>query len=227
MNLKKFFSNLIIASLVVNCSGLSIKEPFYNAPKERSLNPNWKIELLELGYYRDVNEDWWGKEFYITNFKITNKSNKYRFYNFCDKKLKKDNLIYILNRDPNAAREFDKDPSQFDTEEFYRGFPELQFWIKIDDSRKWPTSKYGNRFVFNPVKIEKDIPTFSAAMVGCHYGIPMSNDTGASSSTNGWFAPNESKTIKTVFSIPDGATFIKLFQENHYIGEIESKKVEK
>lgn len=207
----------ILAFLVVSCAGLETRKPFYKSNLEKNLNPNLKIELLELGYYRDVSGDWWGEKFYITTLKVTNTSDKYRWYGLCayDKKFTKDNLDFTIRNNFRAKIAYDSNPAQFDVEGFYKGYERFHLLLGPESVDAIPLNTYQDKPVFPVINFEGK-NYVSAAMTSCNFGIPMSRDTDRSSSAVGWLAPNDTRIIRTIFSVPARMKFEKIVQPNIY-----------
>ncbi len=211
---------IILAFTLVSCYSLKTRSPFYKSDTQKNLNPNLRVELLELGYYRDVAGDWWGEKFYITTLRVTNTSNKYRWYGLCayDKKFTKYNLDYTIRNNFKAKIAFDKSPESFDVEGFYNGYERFHLFLSPEDANAIPLNTYQDKPVFPVINFEGK-NYVSAAMVACNFGIPMSRDTDRSSASSGWLAPDESATIKTVFSVPARMKLEKIVQPKVFLAD--------
>ncbi|TGM12101.1 hypothetical protein EHQ81_13570 [Leptospira selangorensis] len=216
------FTIILLSALfaIIQCAGLAVKDPKYISNSPKSSDAELKIELADFGFYRKVNDDWWGEDFYIAKFRVENLSEKYKFYQVCDHKLGPRNLEYTLNEWTGVIREMYKtSPDKFDTAGFFKGFPEMKLVLEISDEQLAPTAIYSGKLVFPPLsKTNKKI--YGAAMVGCNFGVPMSRDTDSGKTSSGWISPKGSNTFKVIFSVPAGARFLRLEQQNVFTTDL-------
>ncbi|MCG9875898.1 MAG: hypothetical protein MH321_14065 [Leptospiraceae bacterium] len=202
---------------LINCGSLNTRDPFFQAEASQNLSSEFEIELVDLGLYRKINGDWWGEDFFVSTFLITNKTNLYKFYNLCDDKLEERNFKYTVGNQKNRDN-YAISPEKFDKAGFLKGYPEMKLIVEISDPNLWPTAKYGSKFVFPKIQNSKN--EFVAAMTACKYGVPMSRDTDRGSTSSGWIAPNQKETIKTIYSIPKGANLLRFEQEQYFKAQL-------
>ncbi|TGL64322.1 hypothetical protein [Leptospira sarikeiensis] len=204
--------------LLTSCMSLDIRAPYYRASNVKNDSKDWEIQLADFGLYRDVRGNWWGKDFYIAEIRVKNVSQKYKFYQVCNNKLKEFNFNYILSRNPNIKAAYQANPEQFDKEGFLQGFPQMKLIVEIPSAVNHPVSTYSGKPVFPNISGN----LFAAAMVACEFGTPMSRDTDRASTSSGWLSPGESTAFKVVYSIPNGAIFLKLDQTGYFSTDLTS-----
>ncbi len=213
----------LISNVLFQCASLQTQEPFFKAGQPLNLSADWTIELTDLGFYRKVEDDWWGEDFYVATFKISNQTEMYKFFNLCDDKLKESNFDYILKVRPELNNIYQSNPEKFDKVGFLNGKPEMKLVVEISDPVLWPTATYNKMAVFP--KLSQSKPEFAAAMTSCRYGIPMSRDTDRGRTSTGWVPPKGSSIVRTIYSIPKGSKFLRFEQQNYFNTNLE--KVEK
>ncbi|PKA15089.1 hypothetical protein [Leptospira haakeii] len=204
---------LVFLLSFLGCSSLSTKAPFYNSPAQKNSSTEWKLELVDLGFYRKVGEDWWGEDFYIATFKATNLMQKTSYFELCGSKLED----YYKSKKPEMSAD--------ELKSLIRRFSEMRLLVQIDDTSLWPKNVYGSKPVFPKIQNEPK-PIFAAAMTGCQYGIPMSRDTDKGRTGTERILPGESGTVKAIYSIPKGSKFIRFEQTNFYQGNLEPLNIQ-
>lgn len=198
MQLLKLLRIFLFTFFLFNC-GFSIKEPRFKSNSQQSLNPDWKIELIDLGFYRKVGQDWWGEDFYAVKMRITNLGFSPVSFDLCP-------IYYKYIANPGGAPKILLNQT---------GFTEFEFRVKVENPGKDITdSKYEGKQLFP--KVPKSDNLYKAAMVGCFYGVPMSRDTDDSTSSAKSLLKNQSDEIITIFSLPKGAVPVELFQNGYF-----------
>lgn len=199
------------------CKSLETQDPFFNSPKQENFTSDFKINLVELGFYRKVGNDWWGEDFYVVTLEVTNLTKNFRFFNICDDKLTEENLEWTAKRSA-FARYYETSPARFEKDDFLVGFPQMKLLVEISNPKQIPNATYAGKSVFP--KVSGNI--YAAAMTACRYGIPMSRDTDAGSTTTGWLAQNGGKGIvRAIYSVPAGAKLLKLDQPKVFTANLE------
>ncbi|TGL54049.1 hypothetical protein EHQ59_07590 [Leptospira kemamanensis] len=213
----KFISIFLLFLFMSQCRSLETKDPFFNSPSQENLSADFKINLVELGFYRKVGADWWGEDFYVANFEVTNLSKNFRFFNICDEKLPESYFEYSA-RKSNFGRHFETSPARFEKADFVSGFPDMKLLVEVSDPNNVANAMYAGKPVFP--KVNGNV--YAAAMTACHYGIPMSRDTDAGETTTGWIGQNGGKgTIRAIFSVPAGAKLLRFEQSKFYKANLE------
>ncbi|TGL87185.1 hypothetical protein EHQ68_11550 [Leptospira congkakensis] len=213
----KFVSVFLLFGLFYQCKSLETKAPFFNSPSQENLTSDFKINLVELGFYRKVNNDWWGEDFYVVTLEVTNLTKNFRFFNICDDKLTERNLEWTI-KNSDYARYYVTSPARFEKDDVLVGFPEMKLFVEIPNQNLVPTATYGGKPLFP--KVNGNV--YAAAMTACQYGIPMSRDTDAGRTTTGWLAQNGGKgTIRAIYSVPAGAKLLKLEQTKVFSADLQ------
>jgi hypothetical protein len=166
-----------------------------------------------------VNDDWWGEDFYVATFQISNQTPMYKFFDLCDDKLKESNFNYILNTKSELKNIYQSNPEKFDKVGFLNGYPEMKLVVEISDPMLWPKDTYEKMAVFPKISTSK--PEFAAAMTSCRYGIPMSRDTDRGRTTTGWIPPNGSAIVRNIYSVPKEAKMIRFEQQNYFTSNLQ------
>ncbi|TGL21060.1 hypothetical protein EHQ46_08910 [Leptospira yanagawae] len=213
----KYFTLFTVFFLFSQCKSLQTQDPFYNSPAQVNLSSDFKINLVELGFYRKIGADWWGEDFYVATFEVTNLSKNFRFYNICEEKLSEPYFEVSAKRS-SFGRYYETSPARFEKSDFVNGFPEMKLLVEISNPELAPKATYAGKAVFP--KVTGNI--YAAAMTACHYGIPMSRDTDAGKTTTGWIGQNGGKgTIRAIYSVPAGARLLKFEQQKYYSANLE------
>lgn len=206
----KLGSFFLLFLIFGQCKSLETQDPFFNSPSQENFSSDFKINLVELGFYRKVNNDWWGEDFYVVTLEVNNLTRNFRFFNICDDKLTEENFDRSAKRS-EFARYYETSPARFEKNDFLVGFPEMRLLVEISNPKLIPTATYGGKPLFP--KVSGNI--YAAAMTSCQYGVPMSRDTDDGRTTTGWLAQNGGKgIIRAIYSVPAGAKLLKLEQPN-------------
>lgn len=213
----KFISIFLLFLFMSQCRSLETKDPFFNSPSEENFSSDLKINLVELGFYRKVGSDWWGEDFYVATFEVTNLSKNFRYFRICDEKYHESSFEISAKRS-KFGRNFETSPARFEKSDYINGFPEMKLLVEISNPELTPKATYGDKAVFP--KVSGNI--YAAAMTACHYGIPLSRDTDAGNTGTGWIGLNGGKgTLRAIYSVPAGAKLLRFEQAKFYKANLE------
>jgi hypothetical protein len=153
--MKKISFVILIHIFFLHCASLQTQAPFFKAETPVNLSSDYTIELTDFGFYRKVNNDWWGEDFYVATFKISNQTQMYKFFGLCDNKLKEYNFNYIINTKPELKYIYQSNPESFDKVGFLNGYPEMKLVVEISDPMLWPKDAYQKMAVFPKLSTER------------------------------------------------------------------------
>lgn len=237
---------LLLCIILNQCSSLNTREPYFQEVQSQNLNTEYEIELEELGFYRKVNGDWWGEDFYVSTFKITNKTDMYKYFSLCySENLDENNFNYTvreilspyngipfvsvynkhIKKDESTHTAYNLYPEKFDKKGFFKGFPYMNLVFEINDQNFIPKATFHDESVFPKVEGSKN--EYLAAMTACKFGVPMSRDTDKAYNSTGWIPPKGSSKAKSIFSLPKGSKLVRFEQKGYYKANLtESNKTQ-